>query len=134
VVNTASISAIKAGNTVGYASAKAGLVAMTRVAAVEFGRQGVRVNAILPGATMTPMAREVGAKMAAQGLIQPGRLNAMSLLGRMAEPEEMAKLALFLASDEASFVTGQPFVNDGGWSVMTGIERADGRYHLLEGW
>ena len=51
-------------------------------------------------------------------------ISRMGLMGRMAEPEEMAKMALFLASDESSFATGAPFINDGGWTVMSGLERS----------
>jgi NAD(P)-dependent dehydrogenase (short-subunit alcohol dehydrogenase family) len=130
IVNTASISALKAGNTVGYAAAKAGLLALTRLAAIEYGRQNIRVNAICPGATLTGMAR----KTIKSTEFPPGRFRAMSLFDRMARAEEMAQMALFLACEESSFATGAAVVNDGGWSLMAGMEKIDDRYVMLEGW
>jgi len=118
VVNTASIANDLSGNTVGYSAAKAAVVSMTRVAAAEFGRNNIRINALSPGATFTPMALQVRAENEAKGITHDNAVvENMSLLGRMAEPEEMARMALFLLSDEASFATGANFVNDGGWTA-----------------
>jgi NAD(P)-dependent dehydrogenase (short-subunit alcohol dehydrogenase family) len=130
IVNTASISAIKGGNTVGYASAKAGLVALTRLAAIEYGRDNVRVNAILPGATVTGM----GKSLPRPAGVELPKTRALSVFGRFARAEEMAQMALFLASDDASFASGASFVNDGAWSSMPGTEKVDGRNVLLDGW
>jgi 3-oxoacyl-[acyl-carrier protein] reductase len=130
IVNTASISALKAGNTVGYASAKAGLLALTRLAAIEYGRHNIRVNAICPGATLTGMAR----KTVKSADFPPGRFRAMSMFDRMARAEEMAQMALFLACDDSSFATGAAVVNDGGWSLMAGMEKVDDQYVMLDGW
>jgi 3-oxoacyl-[acyl-carrier protein] reductase len=114
IINTASIAALVAikGSTA-YAAAKAGVIAMTRVAALEYGRYNIRVNAICPGAIETPMAERVRGGVAPN----PAAIKRISLLERMARPEEIAKVALFLASDDASFATGAPFIIDGGWTV-----------------
>jgi NAD(P)-dependent dehydrogenase (short-subunit alcohol dehydrogenase family) len=115
IINQASIAgliAVRGGAA--YAAAKAGVIALTRVGALEYGRYNIRVNAICPGAIETPMAQRIR-----QGQPpNPKAIQRISVLGRMAEPEEIAKVALFLASDDASFATGAPFIIDGGWTVM----------------
>jgi NAD(P)-dependent dehydrogenase (short-subunit alcohol dehydrogenase family) len=114
IINTASIAGlvgIKGGT--GYCAAKAGVIAMSRVAAVEYGRYNIRINAICPGAIETPMAERIRAGVAPN----PAAIKRISLLERMAQPDEIAKVALFLASDDASFATGAPFIIDGGWTV-----------------
>lgn len=121
VINTSSIAAFFACNTAGYCGAKAGVVAMTKVAAVELGRYNIRVNALCPGATKTPMGDKVKAEMATRKAKLP-HVDKMGVLGRMATPLEMAKMALFLASDDSSFATGAAFINDGGWTSMSGLE------------
>ena len=123
IINTASIGAFITASTAGYCAAKAGVVALTRVAAVELGRHKIRVNSLCPGATMTPMATSQRAEMEARGLPTASEvINRMGVLGRMAEPEEMAQMALFLASDESSFATGAPFIVDAGWTSMSGVD------------
>jgi 3-oxoacyl-[acyl-carrier protein] reductase len=123
IVNTSSISALRAGNTAGYAGSKGGVIALSRVAAVELGRHNIRVNALCPGACLTPMALRVREEAAARGEpYDAEQAKSLSVFGRMAEPLEMAKVALFLASDDASFATGMAFVNDGGWSSLSGVE------------
>jgi NAD(P)-dependent dehydrogenase (short-subunit alcohol dehydrogenase family) len=114
IINTASIAglvAVRGG--AGYCASKAGVLALTRVAALEYGRYNIRVNAICPGAIETAMAKRIrgGAPP------NPKAIQRISVLGRMAEPEEIAKVALFLASDDSSFATGAPFIIDGGWTV-----------------
>jgi NAD(P)-dependent dehydrogenase (short-subunit alcohol dehydrogenase family) len=114
VINQASIAgmiAIRGGAA--YAASKAGVIALTRVAALEYGRYNIRVNCICPGAIETPMAERVR-----KG--EPPRSAAVkriSVFGRMGLPEEIAKVALFLASDDSSFATGAPFVIDAGWTI-----------------
>ena len=98
-----------------YAASKAGLVGLMRVLAVEFGTQGVRVNALLPGGTDTPMGREVASTPEALAFV--ANLHALK---RLATPEEQAQAALFLASDASSFVTGHTLFADGGVSVYRG--------------
>jgi NAD(P)-dependent dehydrogenase (short-subunit alcohol dehydrogenase family) len=114
IINQASIAAmiaIKGGAA--YSAAKAGVVALTRVAALEYGRYNIRVNAICPGAIETPMAQRIRKGEPPK----PHALQRISVFGRMAEADEIAKVALFLASDDASFATGAPFVIDGGWTI-----------------
>lgn len=126
IVNTASIAASIVAGTAGYCASKAGVVALSKVAAVELGRYGIRVNALCPGATETPMAKHQRAEMERAGLPTSSTLiDRMGVLGRMADPEEMARMALFLASDEASFATGGVFNNDAGWTAMSGISVQD---------
>lgn len=92
-----------------YAASKAGLVGLTRSLAVDHGPQQIRVNALLPGGTKTAM---IGDDPDAHALIA-----GLHGLNRMAEPREIAQLALFLLSDRASFVTGSAASADGGVSV-----------------
>lgn len=95
-----------------YGASKAGLVGLVQCLAVELGESGIRVNALLPGGTRTPMAGDfTDDPAAAEGIAQ------MHALKRMAEPEEIAKAALFLASDAASFVTGAAMFADGGNAI-----------------
>lgn len=103
------------GHTIGlpgmgaYAAAKAGLIGMTQVLAAEHGPQNIRVNALLPGGTMTPMAGDdTGFHEVVRGF---------HALKRMADPSEIANAALFLLSDNASFVTGSALIADGGNSI-----------------
>ena len=110
-------------STAGYGASKAGLVGLSRIAAVELGKHNIRVNTLCPGATETPMARHQRAILEAKGMPTTDQLmDRISVLGRMAQPEEMAAMALFLASDDASFATGTDFVNDGGWMAMSGVQ------------
>jgi NAD(P)-dependent dehydrogenase (short-subunit alcohol dehydrogenase family) len=115
IINQASIAGlIGVRGGAGYAAAKAGVIAMTRVAAVENGRYNIRVNCICPGAIETPMAVRIrrGAEP------KQSAINRISVLERMGRPEEIARMALFLASDEGSFATGAPFIVDGGWTIL----------------
>lgn len=106
------------GHTVGfpgvaaYAASKAGLNGLTQALATEFGAQGIRVNAILPGGTATPMAHQMN--HTPEAMAQVASLHALK---RLAQPEEIANAALFLASDASSFMTGTAMLVDGGVSV-----------------
>ena len=95
-----------------YGASKAGLIGLTQCLAVELGAIGIRVNALLPGGTRTSMAGDFATDPAAADRI--ARLHALE---RMAEPAEIARAALFLASDGASFVTGTAMLVDGGNSI-----------------
>jgi len=95
-----------------YAASKSGLIGLTQVLAVEFGGKNIRVNAILPGGTNTPMGRTVTNTPEAQAFI--GGLHALK---RIAEPEEIAQSVLHLASDASKFTTGTALLVDGGVSV-----------------
>ena len=122
IINTASIGAFIAASSAGYCASKAGLVGLTKVAAVELARHRIRVNTLCPGATETPMAKHQRAEMEKAGMPTSNSIiDRMGVLGRLAQPEEMANMALFLASDESSFATGADFINDGGWLAMSGL-------------
>ena len=97
-----------------YNAAKAGVVNLTRVVAIEYARFGLRCNCICPGAIDTPLL----AAAAQPALV--ARFNDVIPMGRLGRPEEMANVVLFLASDLASFVTGAAFVADGGQTAKTG--------------
>jgi NAD(P)-dependent dehydrogenase (short-subunit alcohol dehydrogenase family) len=114
IVNTASIAGIVGMAThAAYAAAKHGVIGLTKSAALEYGHKNIRVNAICPGAVDTQMNWRGMEDM-------PGVRDAvarLSVLNRVGSPEEMAAGALWLASEEASFITGACLVIDGGWSV-----------------
>ena len=93
-----------------YSGSKFAVTGMTRSAAIELGPLGVRVNSIHPGVINSPMVQEAPPETRAR----LDRLMDMQPIRRMGEPEEIASLALFLASDEASYITGAQFVIDGG--------------------
>lgn len=122
IINTSSLAAFFAASSAGYCGSKAGLLAMSRVAAVELGRHNIRVNTLCPGAVATPMAKEEREKLEAKGMpTSDSMIHRMSVLGRMAKPIELASAALFLASDDSSFATGAPFIIDGGWTSLAGV-------------
>ena len=104
-----------------YSVAKAGLLALTRVMAVELAPVGVRVNAVAPGFTRTGLVNQA----LDDGSLQEDWMVERVPLGRLAEPEEIARVVRFLAGADASFVTGQVIVVDGGWTIQ-GIGTAPG--------
>jgi NAD(P)-dependent dehydrogenase (short-subunit alcohol dehydrogenase family) len=99
-------------NKVAYAASKAGVTGLVKALASEYGAQGIRVNALLPGGTITPMADEFGTSPEVIAFVE-----SIHALKRRAEPEEIAKAALYLASDASSFVTGTSMLVDGGVSI-----------------
>ena len=112
VINTASFVAVMGAATsqASYTASKGGVLALSRELGVEFARRGVRVNALCPGPVDTPLLRELYAKdpdQAARRLVHVP-------MGRFARAEEIAHAALFLASDESSYVTASTFLVDGG--------------------
>ena len=112
IVNIASVSAEKGGGAIGnvwYGTTKAGVVALTKGLGRELGPKGIRVNAISPAVVDTAMTHD----MLATGLGQ--KAIARIPLGRLAERSDVAKAALFLASDDASFITGETIAVDGGF-------------------
>lgn len=114
VINTASIAGMVAiKGSAPYCAAKAGVIALTRVGAAEYGRYNIRVNCICPGAINTPMVE----RLHSGGQMNREQTSRISVLGRVGNPDEIAKTALFLASDDSSFATGAPFIIDGGWTV-----------------
>jgi len=114
VVNTASFVAVMGAATsqISYTASKGGVLALSRELGVEFGRRGVRVNALCPGPVDTPLLRELYAKDPEQAQRRLLHLP----MGRFAEASEIAQGALFLASDESSYVTASTFLVDGGLS------------------
>jgi NAD(P)-dependent dehydrogenase (short-subunit alcohol dehydrogenase family) len=115
IVNIASIAAMRSMPLHAYAPAKAAVLAMTECLAAEWGRSGVRVNAVSPGYTRTP---------ALQAAIERGQRDVTSLrensaLGRLVEPEDIARAVAFLVSDDADAITGINLPVDAGWLVAT---------------
>lgn len=111
IVNVASFVALVGAATaqIAYTASKGGVLAMTRELAVEYARQGIRANALCPGPIQTPLLEEL--------LSDPDRRARRMVhipMGRLGRAEELAKAALFLASDDASFMTGAALVVDGG--------------------
>ena len=114
VINTASFVAVMGAATsqISYTASKGGVLALSRELGVEFGKRGVRVNALCPGPVNTPLLQELFAKdpeKAARRMIHLP-------MGRFAEAREIAQGALFLASDDSSYVTASTFLVDGGLS------------------
>jgi 2-keto-3-deoxy-L-fuconate dehydrogenase len=95
---------------------KAALLGLTKSVAVEYVKQGIRCNAICPGTVETP---SLGERIKALGNEEEARkaFIARQPMGRLGTAEEIAALALYLASDESGFVTGQEFIIDGGWTA-----------------
>ena len=123
IVNVSSVAGLVAGpGGSAYGTSKGAVIALTRSLAVRYGPQGIRVNALCPGWVRTPMSeREMDSLAAAQGIDREDAFRLVSShvpLRRVAEPEEIAVCCLFLASREASFVTGAVLVADGGSTAV----------------
>lgn len=119
IVNAASIVALvgSAYPQVAYTASKGGVVALTRELAIQYARKGIRVNAICPGPIATPMVKSFLADEAAWNLRRP-----YMPMGRLGEPEDVARLVAFLASDEARYITGAVYPIDGGISAAYVID------------
>ena len=110
IVNTGSVAALSGDGDVAYCAAKHGVVGMTKSAALECARKGIRINVVCPTSTDTPLLRGLFDKF-------PGMeksVQQMQPMGRLARPEETAQAVVWLCSDEASFTTGYPLAVDGG--------------------
>ena len=112
IVNLGSVSSVKArAHNPAYVATKHGVVGLTKTAALEHGRDQIRVNAVLPGGIDTPMIR---AARAASGVTPPDEFG-LSLFGRLGTPEEIAEACLWLCSDRSSYVTGHSLAVDAGF-------------------
>lgn len=115
IINTASFVAVlgSATSQISYTASKGGVLAMSRELGVQFARQGIRVNALCPGPVNTPLLQE----LFANDVERAQRRLVHVPVGRFAKPEELAAAVAFLASDDASFITGSTFMVDGGISA-----------------
>ena len=119
IINTASISGLHGdGGAVSYAASKAAVINLTRAMSTDHAAEGIRVNAICPGTIETPPVQRMMADPAALA----ANLKAHSI-GRLGRPEEIANAAVWLASDESSFVTGEAIVVDGGLRAQSPLGR-----------
>ncbi|HEX6032480.1 MAG TPA: SDR family oxidoreductase [Tepidiformaceae bacterium] len=121
IISTASIAAVLGfPGLAAYGAAKAGVTELTRTCAIEYAAQGIRANAILPGGILTPIIYNNPSLMAPMDpeVVRPGMAR-MQPIPRAGLPEDIANTALWLASDESSFVTGQCIVVDGGYTVTS---------------
>ncbi|WP_340586976.1 glucose 1-dehydrogenase [Erythrobacter alti] len=114
IVNTASVNGL-VGNPSqpGYVSSKHGVIGLTRSAALRYAKENIRVNAVCPGVVDTPMVKDIATVPQYRAAIE-----AMTPMGRMAQPEEIASAVLWLCSNQSSFVTGHPLVIDGGATAI----------------
>lgn len=111
-----------------YAAAKGGVVLFTKSLALAVGRHGIRVNCICPGSVRTPMFEEA-LRDTADPEAAARRVSETCALGRLGEPEDIARAALFLASDEAAYITGIALPVDGGRTA--GVQEAKGAFDVL---
>ena len=118
IINIASVvsSVVGAPNRFAYGTTKAGVIGLTLSVACDYVAEGIRCNAISPGTVETP---SLGERMAAMGDLETARkaFIARQPMGRLGKPEEIAEIAVLLASNEATFMTGSNIVIDGGWSI-----------------
>jgi NAD(P)-dependent dehydrogenase (short-subunit alcohol dehydrogenase family) len=117
IVNVASqLALVGARNFAAYTASKGAVLNLTRSMALDHARDNIRVNALCPGAVDTPLLRrQFEGRAGPQGTLAD--LAALHALGRLAHPDELAAAALFLASDESSFMTGAPLIVDGGYTA-----------------
>lgn len=112
IVNTASILGhVGQAQTAPYAASKGGVVNLTRALAIEYAKENIRVNAVCPGYIETPLLNQLDKEM-------KDHLISLHPIGRLGKPEEIAKAVVFLASDDASFVTGSSLLVDGGYTAQ----------------
>jgi NAD(P)-dependent dehydrogenase (short-subunit alcohol dehydrogenase family) len=118
VLSTASISGMEGTNGLPhYCASKAGVIALTKVIAMDYAQYGIRANCICPGGINTALNETYRPTDPEQLKQWWAATNSVHLLGRQGDPEEIARVALFLCSDDASFITGHPIPVDGGFTV-----------------
>ncbi len=119
IVNTASANGFRpAANRDAYSAAKGGVIALTKGMAVSFARDRIRVNCVCPGTVDTGLVRGVAQQLFPDFETAEKAFLARQPLGRIAQPMDIAKAVAFLASDDASFVTGSAFIVDGGMVLV----------------
>ncbi len=123
IVNISSVAGLRwvGKDQVGYAAAKAGLVQFTKVTAVAFAAQGVRLNCVTPGLMLTPLVKRLAERYNGgdyESMV--AKRNAQVPMGRMGDAWDIANAVLFLCSDEARYITGTELVVDGGLTAFTG--------------
>lgn len=112
IINISSVQGLVAGrNSAAYTTVKHGLIGFTRSVAYDFGPQNIRCNAICPGAIKTRISPAAGSELHQRQISK-------TFLGRVGEPREVASAAVFLASEESSYITGAVLAVDGGWTAM----------------
>lgn len=115
LINTAStMGLIAMPGASAYIASKHGVNGLTKTAALEYAKQGIRVNAVCPGVIHTPLVEQV----IAENPQMAEMMVAVEPVGRLGKPEEIAEAVLWLCSDAASFVTGLPMAVDGGWTAQ----------------
>jgi NAD(P)-dependent dehydrogenase (short-subunit alcohol dehydrogenase family) len=114
IINNASVAGLVGSFSPAYSASKGGIIALTKVLAVELAQSNIRVNCICPGAIETPMLQRVLEKQGDPIVVRQQRVNSYPM-GRFGNPEEIAHAALFLASDDSSFMTGVILPVDGGF-------------------
>lgn len=113
IINMGSIlSSVGFGQAGAYVSAKHGMLGLTKTAAIEYSKEGIRVNAVGPGFIETPLLKKPESAEIVAGVVP------LHPIGRLGQPEEVAALVTFLASDEASFVSGSYYTVDGGYTAQ----------------
>ena len=113
IVNVGSVSSVRPQpNNAAYVAAKHGVIGLTKTGSLEYAGQGIRVNAVLPGAIDTPMLR---GSLEANGFSEADFAPALSLFGRFGKPEEVAEASAWLCSDASSYVTGHSLAVEGGY-------------------
>jgi NAD(P)-dependent dehydrogenase (short-subunit alcohol dehydrogenase family) len=112
IINCASVAGLVGfGGLPAYVASKHGVIGLTKTAALEFAKKGIRVNAVCPGIIETPMMD----RLSGNDLEAIARFSAMEPMGRYGKPEEIANAVLWMCSDDASFLTGHAMAVDGGF-------------------
>lgn len=111
IVNNASVMGVVGGCCCAYVASKHGVIGLTKAGALEYAKQGVRINAVCPGGIETPM-------MASLAADEQDRITSMHPIGRLAKPEEIADVVVWLCSDRASYLCGSIVMVDGGYTIQ----------------